>query len=180
MPGEEGSELVTADEPPTMDDYTKAGRAEARVPRRSVGAASVLFPCRARLARRATPAGCRFPTPEALVSWAGLTPTARQSGPARAGARRDKATPTPSGSPSWPPTPRRTPGRRSDNRYTSCLRLLFGTCAPSQPARPTPLAVRSVDIVWVIHSRRGYFRQFHSSSRCCIRAKSLRMYCDGS
>ena len=23
----------------------------------------------------------RFPTPEALVSWAGLTPTARQSGP---------------------------------------------------------------------------------------------------
>ena len=25
----------------------------------------------------------RFPTPEALVSWAGLTPTARQSGPVK-------------------------------------------------------------------------------------------------
>jgi transposase len=51
----------------------------------------------------------RFPTPQALVSWAGLTPTARQSGPAQAGGRRGTATPTPSGSPSWPPTPPRTP-----------------------------------------------------------------------
>src|SRR5262249_47521797 len=51
----------------------------------------------------------RFPTPQALVSWAGLPPTARQAGPARAGGRRAAATPTPSGSPSWPPTARRTP-----------------------------------------------------------------------
>ncbi|MGA8458716.1 MAG: transposase [Streptosporangiaceae bacterium] len=50
----------------------------------------------------------RFPTPEALVSWAGLTPTARQSGPRKGRGKRDTATPTPSGSPSWLPTPRRT------------------------------------------------------------------------
>ena len=51
----------------------------------------------------------RFPTPQALVSWAGLTPTARQSGPRKGRGRRAAATPTPSGSPSWPPTPPRTP-----------------------------------------------------------------------
>ena len=50
----------------------------------------------------------RFPTPEALVSWAGLTPTARQSGPRKGRGKKDTATPTPSGSPSWLPTPRRT------------------------------------------------------------------------
>jgi len=51
----------------------------------------------------------RFPTPQSLVSWAGLTPTARQSGPLKGRGKRAAATPTPSGSPSWPPTPPRTP-----------------------------------------------------------------------
>jgi hypothetical protein len=51
----------------------------------------------------------RFPSPQALVSWAGLTPTARQSGPRKGRGRRAAATPTPSRSPSWPPTPPRTP-----------------------------------------------------------------------
>jgi transposase len=56
----------------------------------------------------------RFATPEALVSWAGLTPTARPTrGPSRAAGRRGTATPTPSGSPSWPPTPPRTPAPSS-------------------------------------------------------------------
>ena len=59
----------------------------------------------------------RFPTPEALVSWAGLTPTARQSGPRKGRGRRGTATPTPSGSPSWPPTPPRTPTPSSGERY---------------------------------------------------------------
>ena len=51
----------------------------------------------------------RFPIPQSLVSWAGLTPTARQSGPLKGRGKRAAATPTPSGSPSWPPTPPRTP-----------------------------------------------------------------------
>ena len=55
----------------------------------------------------------RFPTPEALVSWAGLTPTARQSGPRKVGGRRAAATPTPSTSPCWPLTPPRTRTRSS-------------------------------------------------------------------
>ena len=51
----------------------------------------------------------RFPTPQALVSWAGLTPLPGSPDPSRAAGRRGTATPTPSGSPSWPPTPPRTP-----------------------------------------------------------------------
>jgi transposase len=65
----------------------------------------------------------RFPTPEALVSWAGLTPTARQSGPRSGRGKKGTATPTPSGSPSWPPTPPRTPTPSSASGSAACLRV---------------------------------------------------------
>jgi transposase len=79
----------------------------------------------------------RFPTPEALVSWAGLTPTARQSGPARAGARKGTATPTPSGSRSWPPTPPRTPTRSWASGSAACPHVPAGA-GGRRPAAPWP------------------------------------------
>ena len=78
----------------------------------------------------------RFPTPEALVSWAGLTPTARQSGPARAGGRRGTATPTPSGSLSWPPTPRRTRTRS------------WGSASAASPPAPAEAGGRRPAAPW--------------------------------
>jgi len=57
----------------------------------------------------------RFPTPEALVSWAGLAPVADQSGPRRAAGRRARATATPAACARWPPTAQPAPPRSSAN-----------------------------------------------------------------
>ena len=65
----------------------------------------------------------RLPTPEALVSWA------------RAGGRRGTAPPTPSGSPSWPPTPPRTRTRFWASGSAACLPALEAA-GGRRPAAP--------------------------------------------
>ena len=77
----------------------------------------------------------RFPTPEALVSWAGLTPTARQSGPRKGRGRRAAATPTPSASASWPPAPprTRTPSSASASAASPPAPAAAGARKPAAP-----------------------------------------------
>ncbi|MGH3245460.1 MAG: transposase [Trebonia sp.] len=74
----------------------------------------------------------RFPTPEALVSWAGLTPAARQSGPRSGRGRRDTAALTPSGSQSWLPTPPRTRTRSWASASAASLRVPAGRVEESR------------------------------------------------
>ena len=64
----------------------------------------------------------RFPTPHALVSWAGLAPVAASPGPARAAGRKATATPTPAATPARPPTAPPAPTRSSASATAASAR----------------------------------------------------------
>lgn len=79
----------------------------------------------------------RFPTPQALVSWAGLTPTARQSGPRKGRGKKGHGNTYAKRIVVLAPTPRRTPAPSPAGASAGSLP------GPAEAGRRRPAALRA-------------------------------------